>query len=358
MKKILCLLLLVQSFAAYTQTSIGIGLGPATINANAVVDMSKSNKGLLIPRLSQIARLSINSPANALMVYDSTLNRTYQVQDGLWRYLINNTYWARSSVANKKQIYSLDSVGLGTSSPDARLEVNGNIKTRSALLADDDVIAGNILTGDDITASGNIFIAGSASVQGNIVTQSSVVVNNANPIVQLKTAGVNKGFIQTNGDDFRLGTNSGNNTGKTIIRMDGRDIISIDTSSGFKVLIGGSGGNITTGRKVTRQIGPTENMLPSLFGKVYGNNTQAWLSTGGSITNTATGTYEVYTTSSRLSGRGSFIVTVAGTAPLIATTEYISGVRFKVQIMNALTGVFTNSDFNFIALNPDNIYDF
>lgn len=358
MKKTLFFLLLLQSSAAYTQSDVGIGLGQATINSNAVLDMSKSNKGLLIPRLSQIGRLSINSPANALMLYDSTLNRTYQLQDGIWRYLINNSYWARSSAANKKHIYSLDSVGLGTSSPDARLEVNGNIRTRSSLQADDDVIAGSILTGDDMRSSGNIFIAGSASVEGNIITQSSVVVDNANPIVQLKTGGVNKGFIQTSGDDFRLGTNSGNNTGKTIIRMDGRDIISIDTSSNFKILIGGSGGNITTGRKVTRQLSPTDNMLPVLFGKVYGNNSQAWLSTSaGIITNTAPGTYEIFTGNARLSGRASLIVTVAGTTPLIATTEYISGVKFKVVIINALTGVLTNSDFNFIALNPDNIYD-
>ncbi len=359
MKKVIFFLLFLQSSGAYTQTAIGIGLGQATINTNAVLDMSKSSKGLLIPRLTQIGRLNINSPANALMLYDSTTKRTYQLQDGLWRYFITNSYWTRSSVTNKQQIYSLDSVGLGTSSPDARLEVNGNIRTRTALLAGDDVIAGSILKGDDMASRGNIFIAGSTFVEGNIISQSSVVVDNANPNVQLKSGGINKGFIQTSGDDFRLGTNSGNTTGKTIIRMDGRDIISIDTASGFKVLIGGSGGNISTGRKVARQIGPTENMLPILFGKVYGNNSQAWMSTTGTILNTGTGTYEIFSYSARVSGRSSILVTVAGTAPLIGSAVHVCcGTKIKVEIINPLTGVLTNADFNFIVLDPENTFDF
>jgi len=357
MKKIqLSFLLVLNVGVAFTQT--GVGIGTAAVNANAVVDMSKTNRGLLMPRLTQFGRLSINSPAEALMAYDTTFDRTYLYVDGLWRYLLNSTNWLRSSTPNTKYIYSFDSVGIGTTSPDNRLEVNGNINARSLLLANDDVKAVNILKGVNLMTSGNVSIAGSATISGNIITQSSVLVDDATPIVQLKSSGVNKGFIQANGEDLRLGTNSGNTAGKTIIRMDGTDIISIDTSSGFKVLIGGNGGNISTGMKVARQIGPTENMLPILFGKVYGNNSQVWMSTNGTILNTGTGTYEVHSFSARVSGRASILVTVAGSLPLTASAVYICcGVKIKIEITNPLTGALTNADFNFIVLDPLNIFN-
>ena len=142
--------------------------------------------------------------------------------------------------------------------------------------------------------------------------------------------------------------------------MDGVDIISIDTSSTLKVLIGGTGGNISTGMKVARQIGPDENMLPILFGKVYGNNAQAWMSTNGTITNPSAGKYHIQSYSARISGRATFLITVAGTVPLIASAVHQSdvfGIDFIVSITNPFTGALTNADFNFIVLDPLNIFN-
>ncbi len=353
---------IILSFLFLLNVLIGlgqVGIGTSTVNANAAVDMSKTTKGLLMPRLTQSARLNISNPAEGLMIYDTTLNRTYQYQDGVWRYLLNNTVWLRSATPNTKYIYSFDSIGIGATSPDNRLEVNGNIRTRSSLIANDEIKTTNILKGANLITSGNVTVSGTATVAGNITTQASLVVDDATPIVQLKSSGVNKGFLQANGNDLRLGTNSGNTTGKTIIKMDGVDIISIDTSSTFKVLIGGTGGNISTGMKVARQIGPDENMLPILFGKVYGNNSQAWMSTNGTITNPSTGTYNVLSYSARISGRATILVTVAGTVPLIATAVYECcdhwDIQFIVKITNPFTGALTNADFNFIVLDPLNI---
>lgn len=356
MKKVFFFSLLLNAGVAFGQTGVGINLGNTPINDNAIVDMSKSTKGLLIPRLTQSARLNISRPANGLMLMDTSLNRSYQYQNDGWRYLLNNSFWSRSAFRSN-HLFSLDSIGIGTTSPDARLEVNGNISVRSSLTADDDVIAGGILKSDDMTATGNIYIGGNTSVKGQIISQSLVIVDDASPIVQLKTGSVNKGFVQVSGDDLFLGTSTGNTTGKTIIRMDGRDIISIDTSANLSVLVGGTGGNITMARRLTRQVGPNENMMPILYGKVYGNGSQLWMSNNiNSITNIGTGVYEIYA-SVRMSGRSSLLVTVTGTGPLIATAEYINALTFKVHVINALTGAPTNSDFNFIVLDPQNLLD-
>ena len=359
MKRILFYVLLLNVPNTFAQNGVGIGAGNIIVSSDAAVDMSKSTKGLLIPRLTPLGILFILAPAEGLILFDSTLHRTYQFQDGLWRYLVNNSSWTKSTF-NKRHIFSLDSVGIGSTSPDARLEVNGNIRARSTMIVEDDVIVGGLLKGDDLTATGNIFIGGNAAVGGKIISQSSVVVDNTNPIVQLKNGGISKGFIQTSGDDFRFGTSSGNPTGKTIIRMDGTDIISIDTTSGFKVLIGGAGGNVSVVQKVTRLIGPDENMLPIFFGKVYGSGSQAWLSAEGTVINTSPGVYEIKTYSARFSGRATVLVTAAGTEPLIAAATNISesnAYNFKVQLFNPVTNIYTNGDFNFIVTDPINIFN-
>ena len=356
-KTALFFILLINTIIAFTQTGVGIGNGITEVNSSAIVDMSKSNRGLLIPRLTQGKRLSINNPAESLILYDTTLDHTYLYKNGFWRYLLNNTYWSKSTVPNTKYVYCFDSVGIGTTSPDARLEVNANIKTRISLLADDNVIAGNLLKGDSLITNGDVLVTGDAGALNNIITQSSMLVNNANPIVQLKNGGTKEAFMQLSGDDFRIGTNSDNTSGKTIVRMDGADIISIDTSSGFKVLVGGSGGNINMGGKLTRQLAPSENMLPVVYGKVYDNNTQVWMSVVGSIYLTATGTYELEPQSGRAGARATILVTVAGTQPLTASAIYISGGTrtFKIEITNPLTGALTNADFSFIILDPLNL---
>ncbi len=55
--------------------SQSVGIGTTTPNASAVLDITTTNKGLLIPRMSTAAVLSIPNPARGLMVYDSLSNQ-------------------------------------------------------------------------------------------------------------------------------------------------------------------------------------------------------------------------------------------------------------------------------------------
>ncbi|MBC7938121.1 MAG: hypothetical protein H7Y86_22455, partial [Rhizobacter sp.] len=296
----------------------GVSIGSSTVHPSAVLDMSKSTKGVAIPRLTQTARLTISNPAEGLLVYDSTTNRMYQYQDGLWRYLLNNTYWTKSASGN--YAYTFDSVGLATSSPDARLEVVGNIRGRAALLAADNVSAGNLLHGDNLLSSGTLVAAGTATINGNITTQGNVNIDNTSPILQLKSSGDNRVFIQESGDDLRLGTNSGNTTGKTIIRMNGNDVVSIDTTGSLKVLTS-NGGNINMGRKLMRYFTPAaapENTLPVIYGMVYNNSTSVWMSVSGTIMLISTGVYEVSPQDGRPGARSAILVTPRGASPRVA----------------------------------------
>ena len=79
------------SFACLSQ-SVGIGTSsPAT---SAQLEVSSTNKGILLPRMTTIARLAINNPAKGLLVYDSTVMQ-FQYYDGaIWRSLWpDNSGW-------------------------------------------------------------------------------------------------------------------------------------------------------------------------------------------------------------------------------------------------------------------------
>src|SRR5690349_13996730 len=110
------LLLMLHFNAGQLMAQASIGIGTSTPHSSAVIDMSSVNKGFLVPRMSQSARLGINSPANGLLVYDSSLNRLYQFQDGNWRYMLNNEQWVQSTSHNWTY-NAADSIGIGTSLP-------------------------------------------------------------------------------------------------------------------------------------------------------------------------------------------------------------------------------------------------
>lgn len=51
-----------------------VGIGTNTPNASAILDIASTTKGLAIPRMTTTERFAIVSPADGLLVYDTTLN--------------------------------------------------------------------------------------------------------------------------------------------------------------------------------------------------------------------------------------------------------------------------------------------
>lgn len=72
---------------------------------------------------------------------------------------------------------------------------------------------------------------------GNLLQESgTVTLNNPGSIIQFQNLGANKTYMQLSGDNLRLGTNSGNQFGKTIIRMAGQDRVLIDSTGNTQIL--------------------------------------------------------------------------------------------------------------------------
>src|SRR5688500_17241543 len=94
--------LVLISYQSFSQNNIGIGT--ATPNASAKLDISSNNSGLLILRITTANISTISSPAKGLMVYDSVTNQL-MVNMGtpslpLWQTVVSNSGWNLGGNAN------------------------------------------------------------------------------------------------------------------------------------------------------------------------------------------------------------------------------------------------------------------
>jgi hypothetical protein len=82
-------------FAGWTGTAsaqnIAINTTGATANASAMLDITSTTSGLLIPRMTSVQRAAIGGPAQGLIVYDVTLNAFYYYNAGWWPLLSNSS---------------------------------------------------------------------------------------------------------------------------------------------------------------------------------------------------------------------------------------------------------------------------
>ena len=67
---------------------VKVGIGTTTPNASALLDLTSTDKGMLVPRMTSAQRTAIATPATGLLVYDNDTN-------AFWFY--NGTAWTRIS---------------------------------------------------------------------------------------------------------------------------------------------------------------------------------------------------------------------------------------------------------------------
>src|SRR6186997_2969105 len=71
-----------------------VGINNPTPNATSALDITSTNKGLLIPRMTTAQRIAISTPATGLLVYDTSLNLFYYFDGTAWRpFMIGNLDW-------------------------------------------------------------------------------------------------------------------------------------------------------------------------------------------------------------------------------------------------------------------------
>ena len=218
-----------SSFAVFSQS---VGIGTTAPNASAALEIKSVNKGLLIPSMTTAQRFAISNPANGLLVYDTDTKEFYHHNGTAWRTLLNSLVWTPSQT--RRWVYNFaDSIGIGTSTPDARLEVIGNVKTSAR------IDAGGVVEAAGLSSTGTLYINGTSLLQGAVTGNSSalfyggitsnaeITINSVSAILSLKSSGDDKAFVQLSGEDLRVGTYSGNTTGRFIVRTGGANNLTV-----------------------------------------------------------------------------------------------------------------------------------
>lgn len=81
MKKQFIILLTLLCCVMYGQQ---VGIGTTTPHLSAILDITSTNKGLLIPRMTEAQRNAIASPADGLIIYNTTSNCVNFRKAGVW----------------------------------------------------------------------------------------------------------------------------------------------------------------------------------------------------------------------------------------------------------------------------------
>lgn len=122
-KEFLVVLTIIKVSFGYGQVSIGI----ANPHPSAVLDLTATQKGVLLPRLTTQQRLGIVSPATGLLVYD-TNEKNFQYFDGSAWQPVGSTagFWQPSEGGNIMNT-NLGRVGIGVSNPLARFAIDSGL---------------------------------------------------------------------------------------------------------------------------------------------------------------------------------------------------------------------------------------
>ncbi|MES2772573.1 MAG: FG-GAP repeat protein [Bacteroidota bacterium] len=105
-----------------------VGIGTATPAVSSILDITSTEKGMLIPRMDSTQRNAIASPAQGLLIYQTNGNGGF--------YYYAGTTWNKVGgggnewlINANNNIYTGKNVGIANNNPTEKLDITGNIKT-------------------------------------------------------------------------------------------------------------------------------------------------------------------------------------------------------------------------------------
>jgi hypothetical protein len=343
------LLFAIVGMAQFAQAQHGIGV--TNPHASAALEISSTNKGILFPRMTTAQRDAIGSPAEGLMIYNTTTNCINTFRGGAWKSncdandmgvwgLTGNTATSpgthflgttdaqdlifKTNGTERMRILSTGEIGMNVTAPTNRLHINATNPARfeglQAGVNTDEImtvdatgvlrkrsLANILLTADPMTFTNLVtFNGGITSAGPNILNGTTTVTGTTN----LNTTGTGT-------------TNIGNCAGPAITNIDGAT--NINTACGSTTTIGNTTNGVTNISGTTGVTGVTNINTTGTAATNIGATGGATNITG---TTTVTGATNLNTTGSGVTtlGNASATTNVVGATNINTTGSGITTV--------------------------------
>jgi hypothetical protein len=219
MKRILLIIALVATAAGSAFAQIKLGDNPGNLNANALLELESSSKGLLLPRMTTAQVATMTSPPDGMMVFNTDSTCICIRRSGVWRSLCaegNGQPWSttgnsntdptsnfvgtkdnqalvfRTNNAEVMRMLTSGNIGIGTTTPTNKLHIvssnnplrleglQGGVSTDSVMTVDGtgvvrmmkmtDVGANAFTANNGLTKAGSLVQLGGALIKPTIVT--------------------------------------------------------------------------------------------------------------------------------------------------------------------------------------------
>jgi hypothetical protein len=236
------LLLGIQSYA---QTGVAINTTGAEPDNSAMLDVSSTDKGILIPRMTEAQRTAIATPATGLLVYQNDGTEGFYYFDGsAWKRLDTGSI---SGITGTSPIVSSGVTAPVISISEATTSAAGSMSAADKTKLD--AITGTNTGNQTITLTGDVTGSGTGSFAATI---SSAAVNNsklenmaANTIKVNNTASsASPSDLSITANTFPARSSSGNLTAKPVTDY-GLSILDDANADAVRTTIGAGTGNGT-----------------------------------------------------------------------------------------------------------------
>lgn len=172
--------LLMLNLEAFSQ----VGIGTTIPDVSSMLEVKSTTKGLLAPRMTSVEKAAISSPANGLLVYDTTLGKFCYYNGSSWITLEANTGRDNYVLVKTLADFPAPSGGVITLVAGTMYEINGTISMGTNKID----INGCEITGGDsnndklnFTGTGALF----TSTKGGIIKNLTLYGNGTNNLFSL-----------------------------------------------------------------------------------------------------------------------------------------------------------------------------
>ncbi|HPN68553.1 MAG TPA: hypothetical protein PLZ32_03515 [Saprospiraceae bacterium] len=195
MKKIISTIFLINLCISLQTYGQSVGIGTNNPDTSAMLHVSSSSKGFLMPRMKGIVRSSMTDPAIGLMVYQTSTEVSPPSSPGLYYFDSSGPLGAWERLAKASELTGLGNASWSISGNNQYSSVSGNVGIGSA------------------TPNSKLHVAGNTLIDGGNLT-----IDDPFGTIFFKTSNSNKAFVQMRDAnfDFKLGTIAFNTTGKII----------------------------------------------------------------------------------------------------------------------------------------------